>query len=165
MPVLQRLRADHADALLRFELDNRAYFAASISDRGEDWFAHFAERFDELLVDQRTGVGAYRVLVDEDGSVLGRFNLRFVDGDCAEVGCRVAEAAAGRGLATTWVGELCELAANEHGLRRVIAAASQDNAASRRMLVKAGFTLIGPAEPADIGGKPGDWYERLLTRE
>ena len=34
MPELQRLRADHAPAVLAFELANRAYFATFISDRG-----------------------------------------------------------------------------------------------------------------------------------
>jgi hypothetical protein len=38
---LQLLRADHAQALLGFETENRAYFAASIPDRGDDYFANF----------------------------------------------------------------------------------------------------------------------------
>ena len=44
MPELQRLRADHASAVLEFELANRAYFAASISDRGDEFYEHFTER-------------------------------------------------------------------------------------------------------------------------
>jgi [ribosomal protein S5]-alanine N-acetyltransferase len=39
MHVLQRLRRDHAAALLAFELESRAFFAASIPDRGDDYFA------------------------------------------------------------------------------------------------------------------------------
>ncbi|MEV4065036.1 hypothetical protein [Nonomuraea dietziae] len=39
MPELQRLRSDHASALLAFERENRAYFAASIPDRGDAYFA------------------------------------------------------------------------------------------------------------------------------
>jgi ribosomal-protein-alanine N-acetyltransferase len=38
---LQLLRADHAQALLGFETENRAFFAASIPDRGDDYFANF----------------------------------------------------------------------------------------------------------------------------
>lgn len=34
VPELQRLNAGHAPAVLAFELANRGYFAASISDRG-----------------------------------------------------------------------------------------------------------------------------------
>ncbi|NUV38105.1 GNAT family N-acetyltransferase, partial [Streptomyces sp. KAI-27] len=38
MPELQRLRADHAPALLAFERENRAWFARTISDRGDAYF-------------------------------------------------------------------------------------------------------------------------------
>ena len=75
MPELQRLRADHAAAVLAFELANRAYFAASISDRGDDYFAQFTGRYNALLAEQEDGTCAFYVLVAEDGSVLGRFNL------------------------------------------------------------------------------------------
>ncbi|MGO4759286.1 GNAT family N-acetyltransferase, partial [Streptomyces sp. 2MCAF27] len=39
---LERLRADHAPALLAFERENRAYFARSIPDRGDSYFTEFA---------------------------------------------------------------------------------------------------------------------------
>src|SRR5690242_4538014 len=42
MPELQRLHADHAPAVLAFERANRGYFAAFISDRGDDFFDQFA---------------------------------------------------------------------------------------------------------------------------
>jgi hypothetical protein len=80
----ERLRADHAPAVLDFELANRAYFAVSISDR-----------------------------------------------------------------------ELCHLAPAQYGLRKVRAATSLQNAASQTVLTKAGFLPVGPADPADLGGKPG----------
>ena len=38
MPELQRLEAGHAPAVLAFERANRAWFAASISDRGDEFF-------------------------------------------------------------------------------------------------------------------------------
>ncbi|MDX6548733.1 MAG: [ribosomal protein S5]-alanine N-acetyltransferase [Gaiellales bacterium] len=79
MLELQRLRADHAAAVLAFELANRAYFTASISDRGDDYFEQFSARYGALLAEQEAGIGAYHVLVAEDGSVLGRFNLVFVE--------------------------------------------------------------------------------------
>ena len=57
MPELQRLRADHAPAVLAFELANRDYFTTFISDRGNDFYEHFTERFDELLAEQDAGTG------------------------------------------------------------------------------------------------------------
>jgi [ribosomal protein S5]-alanine N-acetyltransferase len=160
MPELQLLRADHAPALLAFETTNRAYFTQSISDRGDEYFAHFAERLDALIADQEAGVGAFYVLVDEDGSVLGRFNLELVEEGVAKLGYRVAQRAAGRGVATATVRELCALAASRHGTRTVRAATSVANVASQRVLLKAGFHEVGPADPAAVGGKAGTWYDR-----
>jgi ribosomal-protein-alanine N-acetyltransferase len=30
------------------------------------------------------------------------------------------------------------------------------------VLTKTGFVPVGPADPADLGGKPGTWYQRDL---
>jgi len=163
VPELKRLTAGDAPAVLAFELANRAYFAASVSDRGEEFFDQFTDRHSALLAEQEAGIGAFYVLVAEDGSVLGRFNLyRFQDGT-AELGYRVAQHVAGRGVATATVLELCRLAAARHGLRTLRAATSRDNAASQKVLAKAGFVPVGPADPADLGGKPGTWYQRDLV--
>ena len=163
MPELQRLDAGHAPAVLAFELANRVYFAASISDRGDEFYDQFTERHSALLAEQEAGICAFYVLVAEDGSVLGRFNLyRFRDGT-AELGYRVAQHVAGRGVATAAVRELCRLAAARHGLRTLRAATARENAASQKVLTKAGFVPAGPADPAGLGGKPGTWYQRDLA--
>jgi RimJ/RimL family protein N-acetyltransferase len=163
VPELQLLRADHAPAVLAFELGNRAYFTASISDRGDEYFEHFAERHNDLLAEQEAGTHAYYVLVAEDGSVLGRFNLFEIGDGTANLGYRVAQHVAGRGVATAAVLEICRIAAARHGLRTLRAATSAGNVASQRVLTKAGFIPAGPADPADVGGKPGTWYQRDLT--
>ena len=165
MPELQRLRADHAAAVLAFELANRSYFAASISDRGDEFFDQFTERHSALLAEQEAGIGAYYVLVAEDGSVLGRFNLIFAGDRTAKLGYRVAQHVAGRGVATATVRELCRLAASRYGLHTLRAATSRENVASQKVLTRAGFVLAGPADPADVGGKPGTWYQRNLAAD
>ena len=163
MPELQQLHADHAPAVLAFELANRAYFAASISDRGDEFYDQFTERHSALLAEQEAGICAYYVLVAGDSSVLGRFNMyRFQDGT-AELGYRVAQHVAGRGVATATVQELCRLAAARHGLRTLRAATAHQNIGSQKVLTKAGFVPVGPADPADLGGKPGTWYQRDLA--
>ncbi|MBO0864865.1 MAG: GNAT family N-acetyltransferase [Mycobacterium sp.] len=164
MPELQRLRADHASSILAFELANRGYFAGFISDRGDEFFEHFNERHQNLLAEQDAGTGAYYVLVAEDGSVIGRFNLMFAEHGVAELGYRVAQRAAGRGVATAAVRDLCRLAARD-GIHTIRAAAAYANAASQRVLFKAGFIPIGPADPAQLGGKPGTWYQLDLADE
>ena len=160
---LQQLHAGHAPAVLAFELANRAYFAASISDRGDDFFDQFIDRHKALLAEQEAGLSAFYVLVAEDGSVLGRFNLYEIKDGTAELGYRVAQHVAGRGVATAAVRELCRLAPARHGLRTLTAATSRDNVASQKVLAKAGFVPVGPADPAHIGGKPGTWYQRDLV--
>lgn len=150
---------------MAFELANRAFFATTISDRGDAYFAHFTERHNDLLADQEAGVGAYYVLIDGDASVLGRFNLEFGPPGTAVLGYRVAQHACGRGVATATVRDLCHLAATRHGVRTLKAATAHSNAASQRVLAKAGFVAVGPAAPADVGGKSGIWYQRELTGE
>jgi ribosomal-protein-alanine N-acetyltransferase len=163
VPELQRLRADHAREVLAFELANRAYFAGFISDRGDAFFDQFAERFKASLAEQEAGSGAYHVLVAEDGSVLGRFNLFFTGDDTANVGYRIAQHVAGRGVTTATVRELCRLAKEQYGLRTLRAATSHTNVASQKVLLRSGFAPVGPADPADIGGKQGTWYQLDLT--
>ncbi len=163
MPELQRLHAGHAPAVLAFELANRAYFAASVSDRGDEFFDQFTDRHSASLAEQEAGVCAFYVLVAEDGSVLGRFNLYDLDDGTAKLGYRIAQHVAGRGVATATVQELCRLAAARHGLRTLKAATARENAASQKVLAKAGFIPVGPADPADLGGKPGTWYQRELA--
>lgn len=162
MRELQRLHADHDVAVLAFELANRDYFAASVSDRGDAFFERFTELYQDLLAEQAAGGCAYYVLTGENGAILGRFNLYDLKDGGAVLGYRVARRFAGRGLATAAVRELCELAVTRHELRLLRAATSDVNIASQRVLVKSGFVPVGPADPAHLGGKPGTWYERDL---
>jgi len=163
VPELQRLRADHAPAVLAFELANRAYFATFISDRGDEFYDHFSERYNALLAEQEAGTCVFHVLVGEDGTVLGRFNLFDLKDGTATLGYRVAQHVTGRGVATATVQELCRLAAAKYGLHTLRAATARQNVASQRVLAKAGFVAVGPADPADLGGKPGTWYQRALS--
>ncbi|GAA1898039.1 hypothetical protein GCM10009716_04970 [Streptomyces sodiiphilus] len=160
MPVLQRLASAHAPALLAFEQENRAYFAASVPDRGDDYFAGFDDRHRMLLAEQRAGLCHFHLLVDEGGAVLGRFNLVDVADGSAELGFRVAERAAGRGLATAGVRQVCALAAGEYGLSTLRAAAARDNHGSRAVLTRTGFV---PAGEVTLDGRPGQSYLRNLS--
>jgi [ribosomal protein S5]-alanine N-acetyltransferase len=165
VPELQQLRADHGPAVLDFELANRAYFVGFISDRGDEFYDDFADRHRAMLAEQGAGLGAFYVLVADDGSVLGRFNLYDLKDGTAELGYRVAQQVAGRGVATATVRELCQLAAARHGVRTLRAATSHANVASQKVLAKAGFVPVGPADPAALGGKQGTRYQRDLAAD
>ncbi|MER5275170.1 GNAT family N-acetyltransferase [Streptomyces sp. NPDC002809] len=161
MPELQRLRAEHAPALLAFEQENRAFFAASVPDRGDDYFTHFAARHAERLAEQATGACHFHVLVAEDGSeILGRFNLVDVADSAAELGFRLAEKATGRGLATTTVRDLFTLCTTTYALTKLRAGATLTNTASRSVLTRTGFVPTG--EELLLGGKRGVGYVREL---
>lgn len=68
----------------------------------------------------------------------------------------------GRGLATAGVREVCALAAAEYGLTGLRASTTLDNAASRAVLARTGFTPCGEIE---LDGRPGLRFERSLDDE
>ncbi len=150
---------------MAFELANRAFFARSVPDRGDAYLEHLTEHLNELVADQEAGIGAFYLLVDDDASVVGRFNLEFGPAGVAELGFRVAQHMCGQGVATATVRALCHLAATRHCVHTLRAGTARSNAASQRVLIKAGFVPVGPAEPEELGGKPGTWYQRDLTVE
>ncbi|MFF2638607.1 GNAT family N-acetyltransferase [Streptomyces niveus] len=170
MPELQLLRLDHAPAILAFERENRAYFAASIPDRGDAYFTEFAALHAERLAEQATGLCYFHVLVTGDGEaaggeaaggeVVGRVNLVDVEDGVAELGYRIAEKAAGKGLATDAVRQICVLAAGTYGLSALRAKTTDDNIASHAVLTRTGFVTTGAI---DLGGRPGTTYIRTLS--
>jgi ribosomal-protein-alanine N-acetyltransferase len=127
---LEPLDARHAAAVLAFEKVNRSYFAKSISDRGDSFFQQFSDRYRELMGEQEAGTGAFYLLVDEHGAVVGRFNLYDISGGTAVVGYRVAERVSGRGVATSGLSRLCRMAREDLGLQMVTAATANENVAS-----------------------------------
>jgi ribosomal-protein-alanine N-acetyltransferase len=158
VPEIERLRLDHAAAVLVFEQENRAYFAASIPDRGDDFFSDFAARHRGILAEQEAGECHLHVVV-EDGAVIGRFNLFAVADGSAELGFRMAEKSTGRGLAQWAVREICELAVTEYGLTTLRARATVRNAASRAVLARTGFDLTGETVLNDL---PALTFSRAL---
>lgn len=91
------------------------------------------------------------MLVDRGGSIVGRFNLYDLENGAAEVGYRVAERVAGRGVATQALSNLYRMAADDYGLRSLTAGTSTANVALQRVLEKAGFASTGTCV---VGGEP-----------
>ena len=155
LPDLQVVRLDHAPALLAFEQENRAYFAASVPDRGDEFFAEFDTRHAHLLASQAAGTDYFHLLVAEGGEVVGRVNLVEVADGSAELGYRIAQKAAGQGLATAAVRKVRELAATAYGLTTLRARVTVDNLASRKVLEHNGFVAVGELT---LNGKPALSY-------
>src|SRR5258708_22201056 len=121
MPVRELLRLDHAPALLVFERENRAYFAASVPDRGDEFLAEFDTRYAQLLEWQAAGTDYLHLLVAEGSEVVGRVNLTEVADGSAELGYRIAQKAAGQGLATAAGRQVGERAAPKDRLTQLAA--------------------------------------------
>ncbi|MFE5542036.1 GNAT family N-acetyltransferase [Streptomyces sp. NPDC056492] len=158
--TLQTLRADHAPALLDFERRNRAYFARTVPDRGDAYFTQFADRHRALLAEQETGLCRFHVLITREGDLVGRVNLLDIEDGSAELGYRIGENAAGRGLATAAVAEICRVAQTAYGLTRLTAVTTLDNPGSLTVLRRGGFTQV---EAMTVDGRPGIRHERPLT--
>jgi len=159
VPEIERLRLDHAAALLTFEQENRAYFAARIPDRGDDFFTDFGARHRAMLDEQDAGLCHFHVVM-EGGAVIGRINLFEVADHAADLGFRIAEKCTGQGVAQYAVRQVCELAVAEYGLTTLRAAATLRNAASRAVLARTGFAVTGETV---LNGLPAVTFARTLT--
>jgi RimJ/RimL family protein N-acetyltransferase len=91
--------------------------------------------------DQRP-FGHYRITRTTDGKAIGGIGfMGQPDNGCVEVGYGLAPSARGHGYAAEALVALLTVAA-DHGLSRVIADTTEDNVASQRTLVRAGFRQI-----------------------
>lgn len=160
---LELLTVDHARPLERFERSNRAFFAARIGDRGDDFFEHFDDRLAARVRENREGTSLFFVVVDADGEILGRVNISDIDRPTlTELGFRVAEHAQGRGVATQGVIAALDVAATR-GVTSVKARVSTTNVASRRVLERCGFRETGRAEAPDGAVETFIGYRKDLT--
>ena len=148
--TIRTLRLDDAAPLLAFELANRAWFERHIDRRPDAFYsiegvqAHVAQFLDE----HAQGRMHPCVIVDERGELIGRANLKDIDGQAqtAEVGYRIGEQQARKGLATAALRHLISLAQDEWRLASLCAYAIDGNAASIRVLERCGF-VQGVAVP------------------
>lgn len=146
---LEFLTPGHARPLERFERTNRAFFAAQVGDRGDEYFEHFDDQLAARVHENREGRSLFFVIVDTEGEVLGRVNISDIDQPTlTELGFRVAEHAQGRGIATRGVLAALDIAATR-GVETVKARVSTANLASRRVLEHCDFDQTGQAATPD----------------
>lgn len=139
--------ADEAE-LLAFERDNREFFARSIDDRGDAFFAGFTDRHRSLLAEIEAGTCLMFVVRDRTGRVVGRVNLVDIADGSAEIGYRIGEASSGLGYARTAVSQALRVAA-DRGLTQVRAMTTAGNVPSMRVLEASGFELLDDEAPAE----------------
>ncbi|EMN5863479.1 GNAT family N-acetyltransferase [Pluralibacter gergoviae] len=139
-----------------------------VSDpRGED---EIRAAFDSRMPAWSPGAAHWLCLVVRErgsGARLGVTGYVHREPDCAEAGFLFRRAAQGQGYGGESLRALCDYAFCEGELRRLTATVTAGNAASRRVLEKAGFRLEGELrESYRLAGEwRNDWLFGLLARE
>ncbi|MEV8310729.1 GNAT family protein [Streptomyces flavidovirens] len=156
-----------AEALAR----SREYMRPWEPDRPDSFFTPEgqADRLAARLAELVAGRAVPWVLAEGE-TVIGGFTLsNIVLGPfrSANLGYWIDVTRTGRGLATAAVTEVCRAARDDLGLHRVEAGTVLDNAASQRVVLKAGFEEIGIAP--DYLHINGEWrdhklFQRILHR-
>lgn len=95
-----------------------------------------------------------------DGHLIGGIGFRDVEGGQAELGYWLAKPYWGRGIMTEAVAAVADFGFNELGLKRITARVFHFNAASARVLQKAGFRL--EERLRDFYRKDGRVFDGLL---
>jgi RimJ/RimL family protein N-acetyltransferase len=116
-----------------YDRDAMAFFHAGLTEAGAaaaGWYAWYAIR--------RATADCPAMLVASGGY----FGPPASDGS-VEIGYSVVPACCGRGYATELVGALTNRALGVEGVRRVVAEADGQNAASIKVLKRCGFVLVG----------------------
>jgi [ribosomal protein S5]-alanine N-acetyltransferase len=143
------LRVSDAAALAAAYVRNRAYLSPWEPMRPEEYYTEKWQAADiaKRLVAHEAGEGHPLGLFDGD-RLVGRFNVAGVvrgPFQSAGLGYWVDGDYAGRGLASAAVQAIVDMSRDELGLHRIEASTLLHNAASQRVLLKAGFQHIGMA--------------------
>ncbi len=157
-------RAD-ADELAALHAANRGFMAPYDPVRPDEFFTGPGQDavIAGLLRQAEAGTALPRVIVDDGGAIAGRITLTGIEHgpyQNSRVGYWVAQGANGRGLASSALAEVLDLAFRELGLHRVEAATLVDNLRSQAVLARNGFTRIGLA-PRYLH-IAGEWRDHLL---
>jgi len=91
------------------------------------------------------GWGLYVIVRREDGAAVGGIGFHGPPADgSVEIGFDLVSPGRGHGYATESLGALADTALHRPGVDRVVATAARTNEPSQRVMLRAGFTLVGP---------------------
>jgi ribosomal-protein-alanine N-acetyltransferase len=146
--VLRPLETTDAPDLLALRRRNRRYFAATEPLRGHEWFTLQRQCSEiEAEAEARAAGRSLSFGVFADDVLVGRLALTSIVRGAfqnAYLGYAIDRDHTGRGIGTAAVSQGIAIAW-EHGLHRVQAAVSVNNAASKRVLEHVGFRREGLA--------------------
>lgn len=139
---LMPVQEGYFEHLFAFEIENRKWFEEWVPPRPHGYFVyeHFVDYCERLIEEMNSGEGLYYIGFDQ-GEIIGRFNLTFLDSDTVDIGYRVAHKHIGKGYAHRFTKMLVE-AAEKAGASKIKAEALVENSASTKVLRKLGFEPV-----------------------
>ena len=142
---LELLSEENSTDVYSFEKENREYFERNLPPRPATYFDSegFKEITRELLREQENHDVYMHLIRDAQGVMVGRINLSVLENDqkTAELGYRIGENYTNLGYASEAVKLVLDKASHAYGLNKIIAGTATDNLASKRVLLKNGFTF------------------------
>ena len=142
---LELLSEENSIDVYSFEKENREYFERNLPPRPGNYFdpEGFKEITRELLTEQTNRDVYMHLLRDSQGAMVGRINLSVLENDqkTAELGYRIGENYTNLGYASEAVKLVLDKAFHTYGLNKIVAGTATDNLASKRVLLKNGFTF------------------------
>ena len=162
--AIRPVAAAEAGALLRFELQHRAYFESWVNARDPRFYSEQGVAAAIAAAEAAwAGDQAFQYLIVDGGRIVGRVNLtavRRMHFNCADLGYRIGEHDGGRGVASRAVALCLEQAFGTHALGRIEAVARPENKGSIRVLERNGFRQFGHSRRSfELDGQ---WFDRLL---
>jgi RimJ/RimL family protein N-acetyltransferase len=144
--VLRRFTGDDVDNLYALDNDPEVmrYLTGGITTSREEVEQDYLPAFLSYYT-RFEGYGFWAVIEKTTGQFLGWFHLRPRSQDPVdepELGYRLRREAWGKGYGTEGARALIHKAFTELGAQRVVATAFRENHASRRVMEKAGMTLV-----------------------
>jgi ribosomal-protein-alanine N-acetyltransferase len=146
---IRELEITDVQALLAFEIHNRAWFESQIDARDPAFYSltGVTDHIESYLADFAAGAWHPFVIEDASGRIVGRANLKGIDvpHGCAEVGYRIDQRVCGQGLATLALKHLIQAAQMRWGLTGLVAYVYENNVGSRKVLERCGFVPDAPS--------------------
>jgi ribosomal-protein-alanine N-acetyltransferase len=138
------LSKHHLMQLLSFELENRAWFESLIEPRGNAFYSvqGVSAHIDSEIEKVNSG-SAFCGLLIKDNEIVARANLKDIEANKAFVGYRVSKNFISQGYASFCLASLIKIANTEFNIKTLEAKVLENNPASKHILLKHGFEIIG----------------------
>lgn len=140
--LLEPLNLEDAYDLLSFEKENKDYFERFVPSRGEDFYDNysFIHRMENLIKEQKDGIGIYFLIKNNHGNILGRINVAEFDRESGHgiLGYRIGKQYIKRGIASKALQMLLDNAVTL-AIHSLSAQTTTENKGSQKVLLRNGF--------------------------